>query len=276
MKKIISLIILSLIPYLCFSADLTFVSHHVKYSTFEAGKWTDGHKYVLSVPIIISSKEITTCTYPISVLHITNKGEDTSVGKKSIIYKCTNSKGTKFTVTLSYNLGTNATVTMTNKNGKVTYECALADKNPAYEMVDLGLSCKWGIANYCNYSTDMKSAVFGGGKRLQYDEAIQKFGSGKRHLPSTAQINELLTRCKWEFIVNPGDKNHKCFLVTGPNGNSIFLPCNDGGNGNFSSAWYLGANAVDDFLVNALQLNVQNQIVYPFERHYYGCIRLVE
>lgn len=276
MQKILFLIILCIIPNLCFSADLSFVSHHVKYSTIEDGKWSDGYKCALSVPIIISTKEITTCTYPISVLHITNKEEDTSMGKKSIVYKCANSKGTKFTVTVSYNSGTNATVTMANNNGKVTYECSLANKNPAYEMVDLGLSCKWGIANYHNYSTDMKSAIFGEGKRLQYDEAMLKFGSGKQHLPSTAQIEELLTSCKWEFIVNPGDRNHKCFLVTGPNGNSIFLPCNDGGNGNFSSAWYLGADTVDDFLVNALQLNVQNRIVYPFERHYYGCIRLVE
>lgn len=276
MKKIIFLIILYIIPNLCFSTDLSFVSHHVKYSTFEAGKWIDRHKSALSVSIIISTNEITACTYPIGVLHITNKEKNTSMSKKSIVYKCINSKGTKFTVTLNYNSGTNATVTMANKNAKVSYECSLANNNPAYEMVDLGLSCKWGIANYHNYSTDMKSAIFSEGKRLQYDDAMRKFGSGKRHLPSTSQIEELLTKCKWEFIVNPIDRSHKCFLVTGPNGNSIFLPCNDGGDGNFSFAWYLGADHIDDFIVKALQLNAQSRIISPFARHYYGCVRLVE
>ena len=143
-------------------------------------------------------------------------------------------------------------------------------------MVDLGLSCKWGLSNYYNYKTDIVSAAFGAGKRMTYDDAVKAYGSGKQHLPTNSQIQELLTKCTWEFINDPDGEIHMGYLVTGPNGNSIFFPCEDGGDGRLSSAWYLGSESFDAFLCNALQLNINSRIIHPYEKNYYGCIRLVE
>lgn len=54
----------------------------------------------------------------------------------------------------------------------------------------------------------------------QYDAAAAKWGNGWR-MPSYEQFEELLTKCKWELCEKNGVKGHK---ITGPNGNSIFLP----------------------------------------------------
>ena len=45
-------------------------------------------------------------------------------------------------------------------------------------------------------------------------------------------MNELIVRCNWEWSSKDGNPG---FLVTGPNGNSIFLPGE-----NISNNWYEG------------------------------------
>ena len=54
----------------------------------------------------------------------------------------------------------------------------------------------------------------------QYDVARQKWG-GSWRMPTKAEIDELTSKCKWTWYQYKGVKGYK---VTGPNGNSIFLP----------------------------------------------------
>ena len=60
--------------------------------------------------------------------------------------------------------------------------------------------------------------------RYTYDEAINRFGN---QLPTKYQLEELKNKCTWTWIGNG-------YKVTGPNGNSIYLPaagyrgCGDG------------------------------------------------
>ena len=53
-----------------------------------------------------------------------------------------------------------------------------------------------------------------------YDVARAKWG-GSWRLPTKKELEELESKCKWEWVTINGKKGYK---VTGPNGNSIFLP----------------------------------------------------
>ena len=54
----------------------------------------------------------------------------------------------------------------------------------------------------------------------QYDTARAKWG-GKWRMPTDAELQELLDKCTWTWMSQNGIDGYK---VTGPNGNSIFLP----------------------------------------------------
>lgn len=81
-------------------------------------------------------------------------------------------------------------------------------------FVDLGLSCLWGATN-CSASSPWEMGV---GQAAGYDSSdlAQAFGSGMR-LPSKEEVEELNQRCFFEAIDNG-------VLITGPNGNQIFIP----------------------------------------------------
>lgn len=252
---------------------LSLVSSTLRYSQ-AGGAWTEWRES--AIPIVIGSKEIIFGSVPVSVFRILETKGQAFGDSRDVTYKCKNTKGTEFTVKLMFSSETNAVLDVENASVKMSYKCVVAKEKPYNNMVDLGLSCKWGLSNYYNYNTDLVSATFGAGKRMKYDDAVNVYGTGKQHLPTTKQIQELLTKCSWEFIEDPDGDINMGYLVTGPNGNSIFFPCEDGGDGRMSSAWYLGSESFDAFLCNALQLNINSKVVYPFKKDYYGCIRLVE
>ena len=54
----------------------------------------------------------------------------------------------------------------------------------------------------------------------QYDVARKKWG-GNWRMPTRAEFKELHNNCTWEWTTKGG---HNGYKVTGPNGNSIFLP----------------------------------------------------
>lgn len=113
-----------------------------------------------------------------------------------------------------------------------------------HEYVDLGLSVKWATCNvgasspedYGNYyawgetkaklSYDSGNSVTYGrnfgdiGGDSQYDAATANWGSSWR-LPTGLEMRELIDNCTWTWTTQGGKKGYK---VTGPNGNSIFLP----------------------------------------------------
>ena len=113
-----------------------------------------------------------------------------------------------------------------------------------YQYVDLGLSVKWATCNvgaskpedYGNYyawgETSTKSSYTSdnsktNGKSMgdikgnsSYDAARANWG-GKWRMPTESEMQELIDRCTWEWTTQNGKNGYK---VTGPNGNSIFLP----------------------------------------------------
>ena len=113
-----------------------------------------------------------------------------------------------------------------------------------HDYVDLGLSVKWATCNiganrpsdYGNYyawgETSTKSTYteensqnyemnvdYIKGDRL-YDAARVNWGSTWR-LPTKEEMQELEHECTWTHATRGG---HEGSLITGPNGNSIFLP----------------------------------------------------
>lgn len=115
-----------------------------------------------------------------------------------------------------------------------------------HEWVDLGLpsGTKWATCNvgasspsdYGDYfawgETSPKSSYDSSNSRTysknignisgnsNYDAARANWGDSWR-LPSKAEFEELIRRCKWTWTTLGGKKGYK---VVGPNGNSIFLP----------------------------------------------------
>ncbi len=113
-----------------------------------------------------------------------------------------------------------------------------------HEYVDLGLSVKWATCNvgastpeeYGDYyawgETETKSEYaeensvthlrrmgsIAGNPR--YDAATANWG-GTWRMPTKEEIDELIGKCTWKWTEMEG---HKGYEVTGPNGNSIFLP----------------------------------------------------
>ena len=113
-----------------------------------------------------------------------------------------------------------------------------------HEWVDLGLSVLWATCNvgasspsdYGNYyawgETDTKSSYWIDNSRTyeksmgdisgnpSYDAATANWGDGWR-MPTKEEFEELQNRCDWQLTTRGG---HNGYDVTGPNGNSIFLP----------------------------------------------------
>lgn len=112
-----------------------------------------------------------------------------------------------------------------------------------HAYVELGLSVKWATCNigadtpwqygdyYAwgevaikstytedNYVADSNNIEDIKGTR--HDVARVKWG-GNWRMPTTAEFDELVDKCTWEWITQNGASGYK---VTGPNGNSIFLP----------------------------------------------------
>jgi len=59
-----------------------------------------------------------------------------------------------------------------------------------------------------------------GNLTAKYDAATVNWGN-EWHMPTKAQIQELCSECKWTWTSKSGVNG---YVVTGPNGNSIFLP----------------------------------------------------
>ena len=137
-----------------------------------------------------------------------------------------------------------------------------------HEWVDLGLSVKWATKNVgadspsdyggyyawgetrtksrydwsnCFDCLDNKGKRWGtykiGGKtRISptsgHDAARENWG-GSWRMPTEAELKELCTKCEWTRTTQGG---HNGYKVTGPNGNSIFLP---------AAGWCFGSDTFD-------------------------------
>ena len=115
-----------------------------------------------------------------------------------------------------------------------------------YEYVDLGLpsGLKWATCNVGASSPEEYGDYYAWGEietKSEYDESNSKTigksmndisgnwkydvararWGGSWRLPTKKELEELKSNCKWEWTTINGKKGYK---VTGPNGNSIFLP----------------------------------------------------
>lgn len=114
------------------------------------------------------------------------------------------------------------------------------------DAVDLGLSVRWATCNVGATRPEEAGAYFAWGEVSEkeeytwatyfdadcnatqsgisgtatYDAAAAAWG-GQWRLPSLAEVQELCDRCTWTWTEQEG---HCGCTVTGPNGNSIFLP----------------------------------------------------
>ena len=143
-----------------------------------------------------------------------------------------------------------------------------------HEWVDLGLSVLWATSNvgasspsdYGDYyawgETKTKSSYTDGNSKThnvvmpdisgepKYDAATANWGEGWR-MPTKEELEELVDKCDWEWTSQSGRNGYK---VTGPNGNSIFLPAagwrfgtslnNAGDNGRYWSSTPYGSNTL--------------------------------
>lgn len=114
------------------------------------------------------------------------------------------------------------------------------------EAVDLGLSVKWATCNIGAAAPEETGAYLAWGEKAEkgeyswatyfdadcaevlqsicgmpdYDVAAAEWG-GDWRMPTLAEMQELCDKCRWEWSEQNG---HKGCVVTGPNGQSIFVP----------------------------------------------------
>ena len=130
--------------------------------------------------------------------------------------------------------------------------------------VDLGLPS----------GTIWKNANEGGDYTLYtYDEAVRRFGN---ELPTKQQLEELKNKCEWTWTGNG-------YKVTGPNGNSIYLPAAggracDGGVGGVAYGYYWSSTLtpIDSDYAELLQFNSRGVGVCGTGRCYGLSVRLVQ
>ena len=173
------------------------------------------------------------------------------------------------------------------------------------QMVDLGLSVKWAGWNVgasspeeyggyyawgelhekSDYDRDTyqyweQENVFNGewifiGDNIsgtQYDVARVKWG-GSWRMPTLAECQELVDKCTWTSMTNNGVAGQK---VTGPNGNSIFLPaagCHFGASvGRLGSGYYWSGTLREGFSSSACFLDFDAGCAdWNFHYRFRGC-----
>lgn len=147
--------------------------------------------------------------------------------------------------------GTSLEIPYSDFNSIETYSGSVVNNITPGQEVDLGLSVKWAGWNvgasspeqyggyyawgeteeksnydwdtYKYYNSDMCNITNIGSNisGTQYDVATVKWGNGWR-MPTKTEFQELRDKCTWSGYTYNGVAGSK---VTGPNGNSIFLPC---------------------------------------------------
>jgi len=96
----------------------------------------------------------------------------------------------------------------------------------------------WDTYRYYNSSTGDIDYIGSNISGTSYDVARMKWGGGWR-MPTRDEIKELCEKCSWEWTTVNGIRGNK---VTGPNGNSIFLPA--AGNRSDTEVDYRGSSGL--------------------------------
>lgn len=123
----------------------------------------------------------------------------------------------------------------------------------ATDIFDIGYKFRWGTFDYIeNYDREKLAEYYA----IPFDDAIgsceedisgneifdaaTKFSKGELRTPTKKECEELIDRCKWEYV--EVDK-YKGFIVTGPSGASIYLPLSFS---SFVNCMYIVMMSVDE------------------------------
>ena len=172
-----------------------------------------------------------------------------------------------------------------SKHYEFELEDDLSGTHKGHDYVDLGLSVKWATCNvgadspeeYGNYyawgeiNTKSRYIVdncgtweknIGDIKGTSRDVAHQKWG-GNWRIPTVEEFKELVDKCDWDW---DGDG----YIVTGPNGNSIFLPA---AGGRLEDELYYGG--LDGFYWSSTPYseNTEDAIILGFDRGTWNMFR---
>lgn len=227
MKKLLSLFVLcSLVFVACEKRALMILSQQTINVDFEYGE------YAISVTSIESWNVISMNTW-INVITTS-----VSSGKEKLRFAVARNEGADIR---------KGTIVLQNKMDGSCVELSVVqgayvrDAN-GHKWVDLGLSVDWAIVNiganilvdYGDYFSwgevstkerydgcvtfEVPMLDIAGNPR--YDAATANWG-GTWRMPTSAEMEELIAYCSWEWT---SKYDVKGVLVTGPNGNSIFLP----------------------------------------------------
>lgn len=115
-----------------------------------------------------------------------------------------------------------------------------------YAWGEIKMEAESNMANWLRSNKKKPSDISG---NIEFDVARALWGGAWR-MPSKTNFEELRDNCKWEWICL---ENHKGYIVTGSNGNSIFLPAGDSKNNNIiykgiGHYWSSTSSVIDDNL----------------------------
>lgn len=144
----------------------------------------------------------------------------------------------------------------------------------ATQPEDFGKYYAWGeVGKKGNYTEDNSDTY---GKSIndfsgnpEYDVATAKWGEGWR-MPTKDDFQELLDNCIWNKVTQNGVEGHR---VTGPNGNSIFLPYagNKGGPYYKMNSFYWSSTPCDGTCcAYGLEISYYGNNYDNYEERYYG------
>lgn len=153
------------------------------------------------------------------------------------------------------------------------------------QKVDLGLSVKWAAWNvgatrpeeygnyyywgdlkawdgdafyyYPYYDEEKQEYIFIGDdiSGTQYDAARAEWG-GSWRMPTLAEFNELIEKCKWRRVVYNGIAGQQAI---GPNGNSIFFPA-----AGYAQGEYLNSQALDGYYWTSTLYETKSYFYYVY------------
>lgn len=104
----------------------------------------------------------------------------------------------------------------------------------AHKLYEMGYQFRWGTFDYIeNFDRNKLAEYYAISFDKEIDEykedisgnenfdAALKFSEGTLRIPTKAECEELIEKCRWDYV--EVDK-YKGFIVTGPSGQSIYLP----------------------------------------------------
>ena len=190
------------------------------------------------------------------------------------------------------NFGTSSIVNIATDDSVINNGYNIADP------IDLGLSVKWASWNIGASKPEEYGSFFSWGEispKSNYAWSTYKFGNppskynstdkkktldpsddaavvlwgGKWRMPTNDEEKELYQKCSWKYTKLNGINGYQ---VTGPNGNSIFLPAaglydaNSTLSNDNSGGWYWSSNSIDNLFASGLYFYSTN-ISYSVTSH---------